>query len=260
MANNPGIGDYSELLSATAGARGAVPIKAEDIANAHRSALEMTKTLGEVKSYLSGRVVTQKLFENLAKSKPADLGKLGVDTGELQANYNSALESAGREAQSIVQGAREGVGRLVTDVDQQRLSMPVRSSAGAEIPNPAFNEPNIPSASLDSRAISKPLTNVSEDLGENLAETSFGSTVRQSIGSAIGKAGRVVKAGADAGAEGGGVATEVGEGASILDGIPGVDVLGVVVGLGATLYGAFHHVKEPKPADGVHIAPVMGVE
>tara|TARA_E500000318_G_scaffold82640_2_gene78067 strand:+ start:2351 stop:3121 length:771 start_codon:yes stop_codon:yes gene_type:complete len=256
MANNPGIGDYSELLSVTAGARGTVPIKAEDIANAHRSALEMTKTLGEVKSYLSGRVVTQKLFDNLAKSKPADLGKLGVDTEELQANYNSALESAGREAQSLVQGAR----RVLGGADEARLSMPVRSSAGAEIPNPAFNDPNVASSSLESRSISQPLTKVSEDLGDNLAETSFGSTVRQTIGTAVGKAGKVIKAGTDAGAEGGGVATEVGEGASILDGIPGVDILGLAVGLGATLYGAFHHVKEPKPADGVHIAPVMGVE
>jgi hypothetical protein len=37
-------------------------------------------------------------------------------------------------------------------------------------------------------------------------------------------------------------------------------VLGLIAGLGATLYGALHHVKEPKPSDGVHISPQLGVD
>lgn len=254
MANQPGIGDYSALLSATAGARDNVPIKAEDIANAHRSALEMTKTLGEVKSYLSGRVVTKKILENLSRTPKANLDKIGVDTEELQANYNAALQSAGREAQSLVQGAR----KAITDTFGKE---PVVRTPRGEISNPAFDpEADTGFADVEVGSVSKTLSGVGKSAADNLAETSFGETVKSSIGNAVGKAGKVVKVGNEASAEGGGVSAEVGEGASILDGIPGVDILGLAVGLGATLYGAFHHVKEPKPADGVHIAPVMGVE
>jgi len=46
----------------------------------------------------------------------------------------------------------------------------------------------------------------------------------------------------------------------VLDGIPGAEVIGLIAGVGATLYGALHHVKAPAPSDNIHIAPQAGVE
>ena len=271
MANVPGMGDYSELLAATAGARNQVSIKAEDIANAHRSALEMTKTLGEVKSYLSGRNITKKLFENISKTKPADLSKVGIDGAEAQANYDAALNAAGREAQSLVQGAKESVEGLFTKTPAVRVGNPGEVANPAfdsrafdnEIPNPAFEGSQSVSdavAGANPGDLAKPITQVSDQLADNLAETSFGSTVRQTIGSAINKSGKFVKAGEGAGAEGGGVVEGTEAVSSVLDGIPGVDILGVILGGAAALYGGLHHVKEPKPSDGVHITTQVGVE
>jgi len=56
------------------------------------------------------------------------------------------------------------------------------------------------------------------------------------------------------------VTGDIEEASSLLDGIPGADVVGALAGIGATLYGAFHHIKSPAPADNFHISPQTGVE
>jgi hypothetical protein len=265
---------YESLLGQKAGAFGRVDPEKVSVAETKKSALEQVKMFGEVKTYLSGKPILQKVLSNLGKTKVEDLGRLGVNTEELSANYNAALASAGREAQSILQSAKSSVASSVPE-EQTAVRQTAQDIIGDADPEDFLSfgtarlSSAVPSLSSMSRvasasgqgAISRPITRVSEDLNENLAETTFDTAPRTTIGNAVGRAGNFAKAtesGATAGATAGEETTEAV--ASILDGIPGAEVIGAIAGIGATLYGALHKVKEPKPADDIHIAPTSGVE
>ncbi len=264
--------DYQNLLAEKAGAIGSVDPEKLQEADDKRTALENVKQFGEVKTYLSGKPVLQKVLNNLAKTKSEDLGKLGVNTEELGANYSAGLRAAGTEAQNMLSSATESVSNVFGK------SAPVRQTAqdiiGDADPEDILNfgaariSSSVPAVSSMSRtagvggegAISKPLTEVSDSLNEGLAETSFGSVARQTIGSAVGKTGDMVKASTGAATEASGAVEGTEAVASVLDGIPGAEVIGLIAGVGATLYGALHHVKAPAPSDNIHIAPQAGVE
>ena len=273
MANVPGFADYTNLLATQQSKIGVVDPEKLQEADDKRTALENIKQFGEVKTYLSGKPVLQKLITNLSKSAPKDLDAVGVDTQELAANYSAGLRAAGNEAQNMLSSA----GRVVGNAFGK--SAPVRATAqdviGESDPEDLLNfgaarlSSSVPAASSMSRvadvggegAISRPLTEVSDSLNEGLAETSFGAVPRQTIGSAVGRSG-VSKATTGAAGEETTTAavTDTEAVASVFDGIPGAEVVGLVAGLGATLYGALHHVKNPKPVDNIHVAPQSGVE
>lgn len=264
---------YESLLGQKAGAFGRVDPEKVSVAETKKSALEQVKMFGEVKTYLSGKPILQKVLSNLGKTKVEDLGRLGVNTEELSANYNAALASAGREAQSILQSAKSSVASLVPE-EQPAVRQTAQDIIGDADPEDFLTvgtarlSSATPSLSSMSRvasgsgegAISRPITRVSDELNENLAETTFDTAPRTTIGNAVGRAGNFAKAseGASAGATAGEETTEAV--ASVLDGIPGAEVIGAIAGIGATLYGALHKVKEPKPSDNIRIAPTSGVE
>ena len=273
MANIPGFSDYTNLLATQQSKIGQVDPEKLQEADDKRTALENIKQFGEVKTYLSGKPVLQKMLNNLSKSAPKDLEAVGVNTQELGASYSAGLRAAGNEAQNMLSSAGRAVGSVFGK------SAPVRQTAqdiiGEADPEDLLNfgasriTSSAPAVSSMSRvadiggegAISKPLTEVSDSLNEGLAETSFGTVARQTIGSAVGKSGVAKATTGAAGEETTGAAVGETEAvASVLDGIPGAEVVGLVAGIGATLYGAFHHVKNPKPVDNIHVAPQAGVE
>tara|TARA_Y100001972_G_C7644975_1_gene324069 strand:+ start:71 stop:898 length:828 start_codon:yes stop_codon:yes gene_type:complete len=275
MASVPNFQNYENLLAVDSGRFGQVDPEKLQEADDKRTALENIKQFGEVKTYLSGKPILQKVIDNLSKTKMEDLGKLGVDTNELSANYTAGIRAAGNEAQNMLSSAKQTVSALTSK------DIPVRGTAQDLIGD--FDPENSaqllrgnitqPSASIRTMsrvdsgqgegAITRPITQVSDDINEGLAQTSFGAVNRTTIGSAVNKTEDMVKATSNAG----GVADSTSAGvegteavASVLDGIPGAEVFGLIAGLGATLYGALHHVKNPKPVDNIHIAPQSGVE
>ena len=267
--------DYQNLLGVKAGAFGQVDPEKLQEADDKRTALENIKQFGEVKTYLSGKPILQKVIDNLKKTKVEDLGKLGVDTDELGANYSAGIRAVKNEAQNMLSSAKQTVSSLqskapavrttaqdvIGDFDPEDSSSLLRGTINT--PTTGIRTMSRADSAQGQGAISRPITKVSDDVADGLAETSFDSVNRTTIGSAVNKTADMVKATSKAG----GVADTTGAGvgeteavASVLDGIPGAEVFGLIAGIGATLYGAMHHVKNPKPVDNIHIAPQTGVE
>lgn len=271
MANIPNLADYSNQLAQKAGQFGVEdPVKVEE-ADAKRSALENVKQFGEIKTYLSGKPVLQKMLDNLGKMKPAEVAdSVGIDTQNLSESYSAGLRAAGNEAQNMLSSASRAVGSvfgkseplrqtaqdIIGDADPEDLLGFGTARVSASIP--AVSSMSRVGSGSGEGAISRPLTEVSDSINEGLAETSFGETTRQTIGSAVGRSGKFAKAGTAAATDEGVEGTEAV--ASVLDGIPFADVVGALAGIGATIYASVHHVKNPKPSDGIHIAPQSGVE
>jgi len=267
--------DYQNLLGVKAGAFGQVDPEKLQEADDKRTALENIKQFGEVKTYLSGKPILQKVIDNLKKTKVEDLGKLGVDTDELAQNYSAGIRAVKNEAQNMLSSAKQTVSSLqskapavrttaqdvIGDFDPEDSSSLLRGTINT--PTTGIRTMSRVDSAQGQGAISRPITKVSDDVAENLAETSFDAVPRTTIGSAVNKTADMVKATSRAG----GVADTTGAGvgeteavASVLDGIPGAEVFGLIAGIGATLYGAMHHVKNPAPVDNIHIAPQTGVE
>lgn len=283
MANIPGFADYQNLLAGKAGGFGEVDPNAMQEADDKRTALENIKQFGEVKTYLSGKPILQKVLDNLKKTKMEDVGKLGVDTDELGANYAAGVRAAKNEAQNMLSSAKQTVSTLtskapvvrttpqdvIADFDPENSSSLLRGTINT--PTTGLRTMSRASSAQGQGAISRPITKVSDDVADGLAETSFDNVPRTTIGSAINKSDNMVKATTKAGgaadttgdglSAGGGAALDGTEAvAGVLDAIPGAEVFGLIAGLGATLYGAMHHVKNPPAIDNIHIAPQVGVE
>ena len=215
---------YESLLGQKTGAFGRIDPEKLSIAETKKSAQEQVKMFGEVKTYLSGKPIIQKVLDNLSKTKTEDLGKIGVDTEELSANYNSALASAGREAQSILETAKSGVASLIPksqpvvrgtaqDIIGESDPEDLLSFGSARLSSavPSFSSMSRVASASGEGAISRPIARVSDELNENLAESTFDTAPRTTIGSAVNKAGDFAKAsesGATAGATTGEETTE----------------------------------------------------
>jgi len=234
MANLPSLSDYNQILSQKGTVMGSIdPIK-EDEAEGRRSALEGVKQFGEVKTYLSGKPILNKVLENLKKSSSKTVEKIGINKEEVQSNFDAAVDAARGEAQSVIQQGREAVSNV-------------------------FSKP--PPTRTDSTELQD-----FADVGHDTAPTAkpeaeepdvdAGDVPRASLGDTLGTEKTMVKGIS----KGGEVTGDIEEASSLLDGIPGADVVGALAGIGATLYGAFHHIKSPAPADNFHISPQTGVE
>jgi len=123
MANLPSLSDYNQLLSQKGSVMGSVSVIDEDEAEGRRSALEGVKQFGEVKTYLSGKPILNKVLENLKKSTSKTVEKMGIDKEAVQSNFDAAVDSARGEAQSMIQQGREAVSNVFTKV----LSVPTVS-------------------------------------------------------------------------------------------------------------------------------------
>ena len=271
MANIPNLSDYTNELAVKASQFGAEdPVKVEE-AESKRTALENVKQFGEIKTYLSGKPVLSKMLENLGKMKPAEVAdNVGIDTQSLSESYSAGLRAAGNEAQNMLSSASRAVGNvfgkseplrqtaqdIIGDADPEDLLGFGTARVSASLP--AVSSMSRVASGAGEGALSRPLTEVSDSVNEGLAETSFGAVPRQTIGSAVGRSGNYAKATTAAASDEAVEGTEAV--ASVLDGIPGAEVVGLLAGVGATLYASLHHVKNPKPSDGIHIAPQSGVE
>ena len=233
MANLPSLSDYNQILSQKGSVMGSVSVIDEDEAEGRRSALEGVKQFGEVKTYLSGKPILNKVLENLKKSTSKTVEKMGVDKDALQNNFDNAVDSARGEAQSMIQRGREAVSNVFNKAAPERTD-------STELDDFA-------DVGHDTRPVAKPEADE--------PEVDAGDVPRSSLEDTVGTDKTLVK-----GVSKGEVTGDIEEGASILDGIPGADVVGLVAGIGATLYGVFHHVTDPKSVDNIHISPQTGVE
>jgi len=234
MANLPSLSDYNQILSQKGTVMGSIdPIK-EDEAEGRRSALEGVKQFGEVKTYLSGKPILNKVLENLKKSSSKTVEKIGINKEEVQSNFDAAVDAARGEAQSVIQQGREAVSNVFSKPPPTRTD-------STELDDFA-------DVGHDTAPTAKPEGDEPEVDTEDVPRASLGDTLgtEKTMVKGISKSGEVTG--------------DIEEASSLLDGIPGADVVGALAGIGATLYGAFHHIKSPAPADNFHISPQTGVE
>jgi len=233
MANLPSLSDYNQILSQKGSVMGNISVIDEDEANDRRNALENVKSFGEIKTYLSGKPILKKVLENLKKSSSKTVEKMGINKEAVQSNFDAAVDAARGEAQSVIQQGREAVSNVFTKAAPERTDSTELDDFAdvGHTPGPA----------------AKPE-------GEE-ADVDIGDTPRASLGDTLGTDKTMVKAVS----KDGGVTGDIEEVSGILDDIPGAEIVGLVAGAGAALYGAFHKVANPKPADNFHISPQTGV-
>jgi len=233
MANLPSLSDYNQILSQKGSVMGNISVIDEDEANDRRNALENVKSFGEIKTYLSGKPILKKVLENLKKSSSKTVEKMGINKEAVQSNFDAAVDSARGEAQSMIQQGREAVSNVFSK------SPPTRTD----------------STELDDFADVGHTPGPAAKPEGDEPEVDTEDVPRASLGDTLGTDKTMVKAVS----KDGGVTGDIEEVSGILDDIPGAEVIGVVAGVGAALYGAFHHVANPKPADNFHISPQTGV-
>jgi len=233
MANLPSLSDYNQILSQKGSVMGNISVIDEDEANDRRNALENVKSFGEIKTYLSGKPILKKVLENLKKSSSKTVEKMGINKEAVQSNFDSAVDAARGEAQSMIQQGREAVSNVFSK------SPPTRTD----------------STELDDFADVGHTPGPAAKPEGDEPEVDTEDVPRASLGDTLGTDKTMVKAVS----KDGGVTGDIEEVSSILDDIPGAEIVGLVAGAGAALYGAFHKVTNPKPADNFHISPQTGV-
>tara|TARA_R110000851_G_scaffold256930_1_gene409447 strand:- start:10 stop:714 length:705 start_codon:yes stop_codon:yes gene_type:complete len=233
MANLPSLSDYNQILSQKGSVMGSVSVIDEDEAEGRRSALESVKQFGEVKSYLSGKPILNKVLENLKKSTSKTVEKMGIDKEAVQSNFDAAVDSARGEAQSMIQQGRAAVSNVFTKAAPERTDTELDDFADV---------------GHNTRPVAKPEADDEPDVDT-------GDVPRASLGDTVEADKTLVK-----GVGKGEVTGDIEEGVSILDGIPGADVVGLIAGVGATLYASFHHIQNPKSVDDIFISPQTGID
>ena len=233
MANLPSLSDYNQLLSQKGSVMGSVSVIDEDEAEGRRSALESVKQFGEVKSYLSGKPILNKVLENLKKSSSKTVEKMGIDKDALQNNFDNAVDAARGEAQSVIQQGRAAVSNVFS-------KPPIERTDSTELDDFA-NVGHTPGPAAKPEADDEP-------------DVDTGDVPRSSLADTVGTDKTMVKA-----VSKGEVTGDIEEVSGILDDIPGAEVIGAIAGIGAAIYGSFHKVTDPKSVDDIFISPQTGV-
>jgi len=234
-----GIGDYDRMLQAVADTR-TLSQKAEDIYQNKEKALEITKTLGEVKTYLSGKPIINNLVRNISRTTPEVAEKLGLDQAGALDRIQGALSSASREVQSVIQRGRNLLTSSQNVAPEEIELQPVAGFKGENPLEDAGHETKI--ADIGSKE-------AESQLEDKVAQSSFGQTVKSTVGKRV--------------SEGASKASRAAEEEDVADGLMEVgpaDLIGLVAGAGLSLYAALHHPKAPKPSDGIRVSTQIGVE
>ena len=240
------LNSYESQISQLAQTLQSVQNKADEKFKHQTTSNEITKTIGEAKTFISGKPVAKYLFKKGESAlKPLiEKGNLKVDEFKesIQKTISGKFEEAVSSIKSKFNAATDGIGVPADDLAVSRYTPTIESNYGA---------------AAESRIMSNgSLENVSPKAPDVIGEPIVPDVVAApDAAPADVIATKIAPKVED---------EEVGEGAEeavagVLDAIPGADVVGLLVGGGIALGAMLKKPREHNPVDNVNASFQLGI-